>query len=134
MQRTIYDMTADTDVSHYICRILANLLNSGGSYLIVYQSYFSQVLNGLPYKNACCVVMQVDRDFYYPRYYFFNHIKFSHISFGCKGEQNLSLVPQLICVCFLYKRINDRVTHTTMRTQLMLDFRVFSYSVSSSDG
>ena len=64
MQRTIYDMNADTDASHYICRILANLLNSGGSYLIVYQSYFSQVLNGLPYKNACCVVMQVDRDFY----------------------------------------------------------------------
>ena len=64
MQRTILDMNADTDVSHYICRILPNLLNSGRSYLIVYKSYFSQVLNGLPYKNTGCVVMQVDRDFY----------------------------------------------------------------------
>ena len=41
-------MNVDTDVTHYICRILADLLNSGRSYLIVYQSYFSQVLNGLP--------------------------------------------------------------------------------------
>ena len=37
-------------------------------------------------------------------------------------------------VLFIYKRINDRVTHTTMRTQLRLDFRDFSYSVSSTDG
>ena len=37
-------------------------------------------------------------------------------------------------VLFIYKRINDRVTHTKMRTQLKLDFRVFSYSVSSTDG
>ena len=64
MQRTSLDTNADTDVSHYICRILANLLNSGGIYSRVYQFYFSQVLNGLPYKNACCVVMQDDRDFY----------------------------------------------------------------------
>ena len=90
MKRTILDTNADTDVSHYICRILANLLNSGGSYSTVYQSYFSQVLNGLPYKNACCVVMQVDRDFYTvvldtPYNYLFNHIKFSRIIFGCKG-------------------------------------------------
>ena len=47
-KKTILDMNVDTDVSHYICRILADLLNSGRSYLIVYQSYFSQVLNGLP--------------------------------------------------------------------------------------
>ena len=37
-------------------------------------------------------------------------------------------------VLFIYKRINDRATHTTMRTQLRLDIRVFSYSVSSTDG
>ena len=37
-------------------------------------------------------------------------------------------------VLFIYKRINDRVTHTTMKTQLRLDFRDFSYSVSSTDG
>ena len=90
MQRTILDMNADTDVSHYICRILANLLNSGRSYLIVYQSHFLQVLFGLPYKNACCAVMQVDRDFYTvvsdtPYNYLFNHIKFSRIIFGCNG-------------------------------------------------
>ena len=47
-KKTILEMNVDTDVSHYICRILADLLNSGRSYLIVYQSYFSQVLNGLP--------------------------------------------------------------------------------------
>ena len=46
--KNILDMNVDTDVSHYICRILADLLNSGRSYLIVYLSYFSQVLNGLP--------------------------------------------------------------------------------------
>ena len=40
-------MTVDTDVTHYICQILADLLNSGRSYSIVYQS----VLNGLPYKT-----------------------------------------------------------------------------------
>ena len=89
-QRTVLDMNVDTDVSHYICRILASLLNSGRSYFIVYQSYFSQVLNGLPYKNACCAVMQVDRDFYTvvsdtPYNYLFNHIKFTRIIFGCKG-------------------------------------------------
>ena len=27
MQRTVLDMNVDTDVSHYICRILANLIN-----------------------------------------------------------------------------------------------------------
>ena len=37
-------------------------------------------------------------------------------------------------VLFIYKRINDRVTHTTIRTQLSLDFRDFSYSVSFTDG
>ena len=41
-------MNVDTDVSHYNCRIYADLLNSGRSYSIVYQSYFSQVPNGLP--------------------------------------------------------------------------------------
>ena len=90
MQRTILDMNVDTYVSHYICRISDDLLYSGGSYLIVYQSYFSQVLNGLPYKNACCVVMQVDRDFYTvvsdtPYNYLFNHIQFGRIIFVCKG-------------------------------------------------
>ena len=86
----ILDMSVDTDVNHYICRILANFLNSGRSYLIVYQSYFSQVLNRLPYKNACWAVMQVDRDFYTvvsdtPYNYLFNHIKLCRITFGCKG-------------------------------------------------
>ena len=90
MQITILDMSVDTNVNHYICRILANLLNSDRSYLRVYKSYFSQVLNGLPYKNACCAVMQVDRDFYTvvsdtPYNYLFNHIKLSRIIFGCKG-------------------------------------------------
>ena len=47
-KKTILDMNVDTDLSHYICRILDDLLYSGGSYLIVYQSYFSQVPNGLP--------------------------------------------------------------------------------------
>ena len=42
------DMNVDTDGSHYICRILADLLNSERSYLIIYQFYFSQVLYGLP--------------------------------------------------------------------------------------
>ena len=37
-------------------------------------------------------------------------------------------------VLFICKRINDRVTHTTMRTQLKLNILVFSYSVSSTDG
>ena len=37
-------------------------------------------------------------------------------------------------VLFIYRRINDRVTPTRMRTQLRLDFHVFSYSVSSTDG
>ena len=36
-------------------------------------------------------------------------------------------------VLFTYKQVNDRVTHTTMRMNLTLDFRVFSYSVSSTD-
>ena len=56
MQRTVLDMNVDTDVSHYICRILANLINSGRSYLIVYQSYFSQVLNGLLYKTPAVLL------------------------------------------------------------------------------
>ena len=47
----ILHKSVDTDVNHYICRILASFLNSGRSYLIVYQSYFSQVLNRLPYKT-----------------------------------------------------------------------------------
>ena len=37
-------------------------------------------------------------------------------------------------VLLIYKRINDRVIHTKMRTQLELDFRVFSFRVSSTDG
>ena len=36
-------------------------------------------------------------------------------------------------VLFTYKQVNDRVTHTTMRMNLTLDFRVFSYSVYSTD-
>ena len=36
-------------------------------------------------------------------------------------------------VLFTYKQVNDRVTHTTMRMNLTFDFRVFSYSVSSTD-
>ena len=37
-------------------------------------------------------------------------------------------------IVYIYKRINDRVTHIKMRTQLRLDFLDFSHSVSSTDG
>ena len=55
-QSNVYKTTTTACKEPSLIRILiqmlviisADLLNSGRSYLIVYQSYFSQVLNGLP--------------------------------------------------------------------------------------
>ena len=89
IQRTILERSVDIEVSHYICRILIVLLNSGRNYSIVYQSYFSQVLNGRLLFRYTKVQVGIDRDFYNvvsdtPYNYLFNHIQFNSILSGAR--------------------------------------------------
>ena len=94
MQRTILDTNTDTDVNYYICRILADLLHSGRSYLIVYQSYFSQAFYGLPPAVLLCksIVISIQW-FQIPHIITFSNIYNLAVSFsGARVSQNLSLV------------------------------------------
>ena len=79
-----------------ICRILDDLLYSGGSYLIVYQSYVSQVHRKTPAVLLCKSIVISIQWFHILHIITFSTIYNSTVLFsGARVSQNLSLVPQL---------------------------------------
>ena len=117
MQRTILDKIVDLDASHYICRVLADLLNSGISYLIVYQSYFFQkYLMGYRRKTPTVllcksIVISIQR-FQILHIIAFSTIYNSSVLFsGARVSLNHSLVPQLH---ILYKECKQILNNCTV--------------------